>query len=140
MELAFRDPEDDVLTYGASSSDESAATASATDSVVTVVPVSGGTAVITVTARDVAGSNTSATQTLRVTVANRSPVALGRISPLSLRVSDGVRSVNVSDAFEDPDRDVLTYGASSSEPSVATAAATGSTVRVTPLSSGGRRR
>ena len=136
VDFAFRDPDGDPLTYEASSSDGSVARASAAGSAVTVVPVSGGTATVTVTARDVGGSNTTATQTFAATVANRAPLPVGRLPALPLRVSEGERSVPVADAFEDPDRDVLSYGASSSDDSVATAVATGSTVRVTPFSSG----
>ena len=114
----------------------SVATAEAAGPEVTVVPVSGGSAEITVTARDVTGSNTTAAQTFAATVANRAPEAVGRLPALSLRVPAGARSVNVSGAFSDPDRDTLSYAATSSPEAVATATAAGSTVRVTPLSSG----
>ena len=86
-----------------SSSDVSVVTAETAGPEVTVVPVSGGSAEITVTARDVTGSNTTAAQTFAATVANRAPVAVGRLPALSLRVPAG-RSVNVSGAFSDPDR------------------------------------
>ena len=132
--FAFRDPDGDDLTYEASSSDRSMATASASGSEVEVRPVSGGTAEVTVTARDPGGLR--ARQTFEAVVANRPPVAVGRLPALSLRVSDRVRSVNVSDAFEDPDRDALTYEATSLDTSVATVEVSDSTVRVTPLSSG----
>ena len=61
---AFRDPDGDVLTYGALSSATAVATVSVSGSRVEVTPVSGGTATVTVTATDVEGSNTSATQTI----------------------------------------------------------------------------
>ena len=48
--------------------------------------------------------------------------------------------VEVSDAFRDPDGDLLTYGAASSSPSVALVAVSGSTVTVSPLSEGRRGR
>ena len=133
---AFRDREDDDLTYGAESSDESVATVSVSDSTVTVTPVSRGTATVTVTATDVGGSNTSARQRFEVTVANQAPGAVGSLPPVSLQVEDGPESVEVESGFRDPDGDDLTYGARSSEASLATASATGSTVRVTPLSGG----
>ena len=131
---AFRDPDNDTLTYGASSSDTSVASATAMRSTVSVTPLSGGTAEITVTATDSGGLR--ATQTFEAEVANRPPEAVGRLPALSLRVSVGVRSVNVSGAFEDPDRDALAYEGSSSDPSVVTVGVSGSTVRVTPLASG----
>ena len=134
---AFRDPDRDRLTYGATSSDESVATVTVSGSQVSITPVVAGTATITVTATDVNGSNTSATQTFQVTVAgNRSPEAVGRLPALSLRVVDGARTVEVSGAFRDRDGDDLTYGASSSDESVATVTVSGSMVEVTPLSRG----
>ena len=134
--FAFRDPDADALTYGATSSDTLVVTVSASGSTVTVTPLSGGTATVAVTARDAGGSNTTATRTFEATVANRAPLAVGRLEALLLHVADGVRSVNVSGAFEDPDGDVLTYGAASSSASMATVEVSGSTVRVTPLGAG----
>ena len=51
--------------------------------VISVTPLSGGTATITVTATDAGGSNMSAMQTFTVTVANRPPVAKGTLDALS---------------------------------------------------------
>ena len=134
---AFRDPDRDTLTYGASSSNESVATVSVSGAMVTVTPELQGTATITVTATDVSGSNRSATQSFQVTVAgNRSPEAVGRLPALSLRVVDGARTVEVSGAFRDRDGDDLAYGASSSDESVATVSVSGSEVEVTPVSGG----
>ena len=65
---AFQDPENDTLTYGASSSLTSVATLSRSGSMVTVTPVAAGRTIITVTATDAAGSNMSASQRFRVTV------------------------------------------------------------------------
>ncbi|WP_420632438.1 Ig-like domain-containing protein, partial [Candidatus Palauibacter sp.] len=48
----FGDPDDDELTYSASSSDESVATASVSGSAVTVAAVAAGRAAVTVTASD----------------------------------------------------------------------------------------
>ena len=117
---AFRDLDDDPLTYGAVSSDPSVATVSVSASTVTVTPVARGTATTTVTARDAGGSNTTATQTFEVTVANQAPAVAEALPVLDLRVAEGPRSVEVTSAFSDPDGDGLTYGASSSDTSVAT--------------------
>jgi len=65
---AFRDPDGDALTYAASTSAPSVASVSLSGSGVTVAPVSEGSAVVTVTATDVDGSNTAATQSFTVTV------------------------------------------------------------------------
>ena len=137
---AFRDPDGDALTYGATSSSPGVASVSVSGSTVTVTPVSEGTSTVTVTATDTGGSNTSATQTFTVTVsppANRPPVAVGALAPLRIGVDEGAVTVEVSSAFRDPDDgDTLTYAAVSSAPGVATAAASGSAVTVTPVSEG----
>ena len=65
---AFRDPDGDALTYGATSSAPTVATVWVAGSGVTVTPMSPGSATVTVTATDVEGSNTPATQSFAVTV------------------------------------------------------------------------
>ena len=65
---AFRDPDGDQLSYGASSSAPGVAAVALSGSRVTVTPVSGGRATVTVTATDTGGSNTSATQRFAVAV------------------------------------------------------------------------
>ena len=65
---AFRDPESDTLTYGASSSETAVATVTSSAAQLTITPVAGGRTAITVTATDAAGSNNSATQRFTVTV------------------------------------------------------------------------
>ena len=131
---AFTDPDNDDLTYVATSSDETVATVAVADSVVTVTPLSRGTTTVTVTATDV--ENGSATQTFEVTVANRPPELVGRLAALSLRVEDGDETVDVSGAFTDPDNDDLTFAARSSNETAATVAVSDSVVTVTPLSGG----
>ena len=68
MSVAFRDPDGDPLTYGAASSSPGVASVLVSGSTVMVTPVSVGASTVTVTATDTTGSNTSATQTLPVTV------------------------------------------------------------------------
>ena len=65
---AFQDPDNDTLTYGASSSLTSVATLSRSGSLVTITPVAAGRTIITVTATDVSGSDMSASQRFRVKV------------------------------------------------------------------------
>ena len=67
MEEYFSDPNDDPLTYAATSSRASTATTVVSGDTVWLVPGSAGTATVTVTARDPDGL--SATQTIQVTVA-----------------------------------------------------------------------
>ena len=64
----FSDPENDPLTYSATSGDETIASVSVQGSVVTISAVGAGSATITVTALDATGSNMSVDQTIAVTV------------------------------------------------------------------------
>ena len=133
---AFRDPDGDVLAYGARSSSTATVAVSASGSTATLTPLEAGAAVITVTATDAQGSNTTATQRFSVTVANQAPVALGALAAQTLRIDEGPVAVEVAEAFRDPDGDVLTYGAASSAAMIATVEVLGSTVAVTPLEAG----
>ena len=65
---AFRDPDGDRLTYGASSSRLAVAAVSVSGSRVMVRPRAPGSTMITVTATDAGGSNRTATQSFGVTV------------------------------------------------------------------------
>ena len=65
---AFDDPDDDTLTYAASSSVTSVATLSRSGSMITITPASAGRTIITVTATDASGSNPSVSQRFTVTV------------------------------------------------------------------------
>ena len=134
---AFRDPDGDVLTYGAVSSAPSVASVVAADARLTVTAVAEGTAVVTVTATDPDGL--SASQSFTVTVnppANRPPEAVGVLGPLTIGLDDPAAAVDVRRAFRDPDDDVLTYAAVSSAPSVAAVAVSGGVVAVTPAGAG----
>ena len=65
---AFYDPDGDALTYGATSSNEEAASATVSGSTVTLTPLAAGSVTITLTATDADGSNSTATQTLALTI------------------------------------------------------------------------
>ena len=136
---AFRDPDGDALTYGATSSAQAVAAAAVSGSTLTVTPMSLGSATVTVTATDLVGSNTAATQSFTVTVPpppNRPPETVGALPPLTIELDDDAVALDVSGAFRDPDGDALTYGATSSAQAVAAAAVSGSTLTVTPMSLG----
>ena len=118
---AFRDPDDDALTYRAVSSSPGVASVAVSGSTVTVTAVSEGSSTVTVTATDAGGSNGTATQTFTVTVgpaANRPPEAVAELLPLTLGVDDASVTVEIGGAFRDPDGDALTYAATSSAPRV----------------------
>ena len=134
----FSDPDDDALTYSASTSDAGVATAAVAGSTVTVTGVAEGNATITVTAADPGGL--TATQDIAVAVEaapppNRAPVPVGSIDARTVTAGETV-SVDVAGHFSDPDDDALTYSASTSDAGVATAAVAGSTVTVTGVAEG----
>ena len=133
----FTDPDGDPLTFEASSSDDGIVTASTSGDHLTVRGITTGKATVTVTATDPGGQ--SATQRFTVTVTttppNRAPRPTGRIPDESLEIGDEVVT-DVSGYFTDPDGDDLTFEASSSDASVATARASGNIVRVTAVSVG----
>jgi Leucine-rich repeat (LRR) protein len=67
---------------------------------------------------------------------NQSPVAVGSIPDSSVDVGDDISVDDVSPYFSDPDGDVLTYTAASSDTGLATVSVSGSTVTVTGVAEG----
>ena len=130
----FEDPDDDPLTFDASSSDALVATASARGSTVRLSAVWPGTVEVTVTAEDTGGLR--AEQSFELTVPNRPPVPVGTLPGLSLASGGPAESVDVSGAFADSEDDPLTFEASSSAEAVAAVVVSGSVVVVTPLTAG----
>jgi len=76
----FNDPDGDALTYAASSSATGIATANISGSTLTVAPVAGGNATITVTANDGRGGTVSTTFTATVGTAPAAPQNLQAIA------------------------------------------------------------
>ena len=68
--------------------------------------------------------------------ANQPPVSVGIIADRQLAVGSMTVDVDVAAAFQDPESDTLTYGASSSVTSVATVSRSGSVVTITPVAAG----
>ncbi|WP_423929172.1 Ig-like domain-containing protein [Candidatus Palauibacter sp.] len=128
----FSDPDDDALGYTATTSNSSVATATVSDTRVTIRGVARGAATITVTARDPGGL--SARHRIAVTVPNRAPT--GRSIPAQVVAPDGTADVELSSYFSDPDGDRLTYTGSSSDAGVATAGVVGGTLTIRAVASG----
>ena len=132
---AFRDPDGDALTYSATSSAMNVATVSVSGARVTVMPVSSGSATVTVTAMDPAGASAIQQFTVTVTGSNQPPVPVGSLPNLTLHVN-GPAVVDISRAFRDPDGDALNYSTTSTVTNVAVASVTGTQVMVMPAAPG----
>lgn len=128
----FRDPDGDALTISATSSDPGIAGAQTDGPNVTVTGVAPGTATITVTARDTGGL--TATQQLGVTV-NGPPVLTDSI-PAQILAEGATATINLADHFTDPDDDVASYEAESSDEAVATVSIDGATASITGVAAG----
>lgn len=131
----FSDPDDDELTYAATSSDTAVATIATEGAMVTITAVGAGSATVTVTASD--PDELSATQEFGVTVEdpNEPPMAEGTIDDVTV-FAGSEATVDVTDNFSDPDDDELTYEATSSDEAVATVATEGAVVTVTGVAPG----
>ncbi len=129
----FSDPDDDILSYSASSSDTTVVTVSVSGSIMTITPGVNGTSTVTVIATDPGGLTASQTSTATV---SRAPVTSGTIPKLTLEESDQSRSIDVASYFSDPDGEALIYEAVSSNSAIAKATTAGSTVTVTRVAPG----
>ena len=129
----FDDPNDDMLSYSATSSNPSVATASISGTNITVSAVAPGNASVTVTATDPGGLQSQ--QNFQVTVPNRPPEPRGTIPSITIPVGR-TETVDVSSYFTEPDGEALIYGATSSNPGAATVSVAGSTVTVTAVAKG----
>jgi len=136
LNLVFRDPDGDPLTYAASSSAPSIAPASLSGSMLAVAPVAAGSATITVTANDGRGGTASIMFAVMV---NRAPNIINTIPDQNLTVGgiSFTRHLNASPVvFNDPDGDALSYHAFSSAPTTALPSIAGNTLTVKPIFAG----
>jgi len=131
----FSDPDDDPLTYSATSANNSVATTSVDEAEVTVTGVAVGTANIIVTATD--PGELSASDTVQVTVVepNHAPVVEAEIPDVTIVVGL-TEDLDLSFNFSDPDGDQLTFTAQSDNPGVATAIGGNYAVTLTGVSVG----
>ena len=131
----FSDPDGDELTFTVESTNTTAVTATIDGSVVTIIAVAEGTAIVAVTATD--PDDAFALQEVMVTVeaANRAPVAVGAIPDVGLAVGD-IFPAPVDQFFSDPDGDTLTYAAVSGDTMVVTASMAGNFITVVGVGAG----
>ena len=124
----FTDPDMDALTFEASVSDDSIATASIQDSTLSVEAIGVGETQITVTATDAFGL--AGMSTFTVTIANQAPVVAMEIDDQQTDRTMMIM-VDLSMVFSDPDDDALTYSASVTGSQIATATINGSMLEIT---------
>ena len=124
----FTDPDGDILTYTASSSDSGVVRALVSGGELTLVPVAAGSAGVTVAATDPGGLSTTRTFQVTVAAANRQPVAIGSIPDQTLSLGEGPAEVGIGAHFSDPDGDSLIFQAISGDAGVVRAAVSGSDV------------
>ena len=136
----FSDADGNPLTYSATSSGPSIATASIATvsnivSTLTITAVAAGSATITVTATD--SANATATQDISVTVvSNRAPVRTATIPTQTVSLSGSAVTVDLGSYFSDADGNPLTYSATASNVSKATVSVSGSTLTITGVATG----
>ena len=133
MSAHFGDPDGDTLSYSASSSNPWVVRVRFDGSNLILTAWSAGTIEVTVIATD--PDSLAIQQTFAVTVSNRGPVAVGRFPDLELR-GDERLTLPLARYFHDPDRDALTYEASTSPRGIASATTRGSSVTLTGVSDG----
>ena len=131
----FDDPDGDALRYAAATSNAGVFTVSMDGSTVTTVAVGVGAATLTVTATDPEGLAASLNVEVMVTRPNRAPVAAQEIPPQTLAPGQ-VITIDANLLFSDPDGDLLTYSAETSDTLVLTASVTGSEMTLTPVAGG----
>jgi len=129
----FSDPDDDPLTFDATTSDASVATVSVSGNTVTVLAVASGGTTATVTVTDPEGLAVS--QDFEIMVPNRSPVVSDSIQDLELFRGDSAR-FGLTAHFADPDDDSLGFVAASSDSAVAIPSVSGATITIQAIRQG----
>ncbi len=134
----FSDPEGDALAYTCQSSAPGTAAADdCSDGVLTVTPVSEGSATITITATDERNAGVPVSFVVTVVDDNRPPTVEAPIPDTTLGLNESPLVIELSEVFGDGDGDVLAYTCESSAPGIAAAddCADG-TLTVTPAGEG----
>ena len=138
LAIYANDPDGDTLTYDATSDDPAVATVSVANDVLTITAVAAGTATITVTVDD--GTNSPVAREFNVTVNPDTPENEQPEQELIDDIDDmrraGTRELDLSDYYDDPDGDPLTYEATSSNEDAVTVSVSGSMLTITGVGVG----
>lgn len=133
----FVDPDGQALTYGTTSSDTTVASVVLTVDTLTVTSRSSGMTIVTVTATD--PGDLSVTTLMEVTVKpNRPPQLVKEIPPIRipLGVQESTVRLSLSEHFEDPDGEDLSYYVRSSDTTIASTTLSADQLTVIGLSLG----
>ncbi len=134
---SFFDPDGDVLTYSAQSSNTSVVTVDTVNSTITITPVAAGVTTIIAIVQDTGGLTITQNITITVNPApNRAPMVVQAINPLTLTAGASPTTIDMTAHFSDPDGNALTYTAVSTDTRVATVSVSNSTLRLTPVAAG----
>ena len=129
----FEDPDGDSLSFTAETSDSRVATALTPDSLLTIRALGEGTATVSVVATDTDGAFVLLEGI--VTVTNLPPVLVGPIPPQRVKELRSV-TVGLMEYFQDPEGGALTFSATVSDPSLARAVVSETTMVVTGVAAG----
>ena len=132
----FRDPNNDELTYTATSSDTESLTTAVEGSTLGVTAVAPGEVTVTVKATDPGGK--SDTQEMAVTVLppNNAPVAAATFVDQVLQADDNPLGIDVTTYFVDPDGDEMRYTAETSDTAVITVSIRDGMMTIVPVAAG----
>ncbi|MFD0715528.1 Ig-like domain-containing protein [Paenibacillus sp. GCM10027626] len=131
----FADEDQDALTYTAVSSNTSIAAVAVNGAVLSIMPVSTGTAAITVTADDGKGGTAQTEFTVAVKDPNDPPQGTG-IPNQTKGLGDGNLILSLNAFFTDADNDPLSYEVNVEDSSIATFILNADQLTLTPVQAG----
>ncbi|MDT8432316.1 MAG: tandem-95 repeat protein [Bacteroidales bacterium] len=130
LSTVFFDEDQDVLTYVPVSSNTGVVTVGVSGNTLTITEVGLGTSTITVTASD-ASTSVSDIFTVAVSNVNDPPIVLSPVGPKEYPEGFNTTPINLSGVFSDPDGDPLTYSATSSDTDVVTVSVASAVLTIT---------
>ena len=132
----FEDPDSDELSYSISSSNQSVVIPAISGNTIFLVETGIGVATITLTADDGNGGTVNDEFLVTVFAVNDSPIIINPIADVELDEGFGTYNIDISNVFEDPDGDVLSYSVFSSNTSVIVPAVSGNYLILAEIGTG----
>ncbi len=132
----FLDPEQDNIFFTASSSNDAVAVASLAGPLLSVSPVSEGSVTIHLTATDMNSPEVNHVFGVTVQGANQAPAVVAGIPDTTIFVGGPNLRFDLLRTFSDPDGDLLTFTATSSQGQIAVTTIRDSVLTVVPIAEG----